>query len=289
MKDKFTKTIDPNLMPLVAKVKAALRKWNLVTVCDSARCPNQYECYSGSNVTFMILGTVCTRSCRFCSVKKGKTALPDSGEPSRIAAAINEIGLKYAVITSVTRDDLADYGAGQFIDTVVQIREKNKGLKIELLIPDFNGNSELIKKVALTDANVIGHNVETVERFYGKYKPESSYDRSIYVIHKLKQANPQILTKSALMVGLGEEKREVFKVLKDLKGVDCDMAVIGQYLCPSKAERPAQRTATREEFGEYEAFGREIGISVMAGHFARSSYMAEEFYKDYSSKRGLNA
>ena len=288
MQSKLTKTIDPRFLPCVDRIRETVKKYNLKTVCAAASCPNQYECYSNSSVTFMILGDVCTRTCAFCGVKKGKAPAPDYGEPERIAEAVSEMGLEYAVITSVTRDDLDDCGAQQFVRTVEEIRKKKKTVKTELLIPDFNGRQELIEKVAGTSAEIIGHNMETVECLYRKHKPESSYYRSIYVISEIKKISPKTLTKSAVMVGLGEEKREVFRVLNDLKSVQCDMVVVGQYLRPASCRMQVARTAGEEEFKEYEDYGRKIGIGVMAGHFARSSYRAEEFYNEYSRRNNLN-
>jgi len=246
----------------------------LNTVCESARCPNIGECFARSTLTFMILGDTCTRSCAFCAVTKGIPDSPDPGEARKIAEAVQKLNLSYVVITSVTRDDLPDGGAGQFVKVVQGIRDMGKGIRVEVLIPDFTGKP--LQKIIKARPYVINHNLETVPRLYPVVRPQADYQRSLGIIHSIKETAPSIYTKSGLMVGLGETRDEVEKALLDLSEVNCDLVTIGQYLPPSKNNLPVERYVPPEEFEEYKLSGRRLGIKIEAGPFIRSSYRAGE-------------
>ena len=249
----------------------------LHTVCESARCPNQGECFSRGTVTFMILGDICTRNCTFCAVSAGQSSLPDSDEPERVAQAARQLGLRYVVITSVTRDDLSDGGAAHFADTVATLRRYDPQIGVEVLIPDFGGSLSALKMVVAASPSVINHNVETVPRLYRPVRPQADYNRSIELLARAKALDPAILTKSGLMVGLGEEKEEVIAVMTDLRGVDCDLLTIGQYLPPSPEHYPLARFVPPEEFREYQRIGERLGFrAVASAPLVRSSFRAAE-------------
>ena len=260
--------------------KRALSEFSINTVCESSRCPNISECFSSRSVTFMILGTRCTRSCAFCSVKNGiHPEAIDTGEPERIADCVKRLGSGYVIVTSVTRDDLDDGGAGQFVRVVEAIRRLPGGVKIELLIPDLAGDPDSIKAVAVSGADIIGHNVETVGRLYPFVRKEADYSRSLDVLRSIKEASPSTFTKSAILAGLGETRDEVLEVMIDLRKVDCDILTIGQYLRPSKENYPVDRFVPPEEFESLKTIGEELGFkSVNSGTFVRSSYLAEAVY-----------
>jgi len=246
----------------------------LHTVCESAKCPNLGECFSRGTLTFMILGDICTRSCAFCGVVKGTPAQPDPEEPKRIAEAVAALGLKYVVITSVTRDDLPEGGTEQFIKVIKEIR----GIKvlIEVLIPD---NLDLDKLIEARP-NVINHNLETVPRLYPRIRPQADYQRSVKILRYVKDKAPDIYTKSGFMVGLGETDEEVAVALRDLSHAGCDIVTIGQYLAPSKNHAKVERYVAPEEYQRYEVWGKGCGIrEVVAGPFVRSSHKAEEIWK----------
>ncbi|MFH1684597.1 MAG: lipoyl synthase [Candidatus Margulisiibacteriota bacterium] len=269
------------------RIREVIDDCNIHTVCESAKCPNIGECFSDNTLTFMILGNICTRSCSFCGVKKGQPPALDPEEPQRIAQAVKKLGLNYVVITSVTRDDLADGGASQFAKVIShlrthnsELRTPNSKLKTEVLIPDFQGNENALKIVLDAKPYVLNHNVETVPRLYPDIRPQANYQQSLDLLRRAKKSqacterNRGVYTKSGFMVGLGETKEEVFNVLKDLKTAGCDIVTIGQYLSPSRAHPKAERYVHPDEFKEYEVFGKNLGLEVFAGPFVRSSYHA---------------
>jgi len=255
--------------------KEIIKKYKLNTVCTSARCPNIYECFSKKYATFMILGNVCTRNCKFCSVEHyGFPADVDMGEPENIAYAVRELGLKYVVITSVTRDDLDDGGAKHFANCIRRIKEINPETKIEPLIPDFKGSYSAIKTVLDARPDVIAHNLETVPSLYSIVRPQANYNVSLSVLEIAKKRN--FLTKSGIMVGLGETEQQVIGVMEDLRKIDCDFFVIGQYLKPSRDCLDVKEFVRPEVFERYRIIGEKMGFKkVFAGVFCRSSYMAE--------------
>lgn len=252
-----------------------LKELNLNTVCQGASCPNIFECFSQKKATFLILGKYCTRNCTFCNIEHNIPEPVDKDEPERIAKAVQELGLKYVVITSVTRDDLEDGGAEQFARTILTL--KKTSVKIEVLIPDFGGSKEALKKVLATYPNVLNHNLETVPSLYAKVRPQASYERSLKILEWSKEfAGNRIITKSGLMLGLGEKEEEVLEVFKDLKEIGCDWLTLGQYLMPSKKHYPVQEYVSLEKFEFYKSKGKEIGLKVFAGPLVRSSYHADK-------------
>jgi lipoic acid synthetase len=258
-------------------VEDILKNFHLNTVCDEAACPNRGECFGKKTATFMILGNVCTRGCTFCNVSKGKPVQVDDDEPKNIALAVGALGLKHAVITSVTRDDLTDGGAGHFSRVIVEIEKETPNTTIEVLIPDFQGNTEALKKVVDTNPDIINHNVETVPRLYSEVRPQANYQRSVDLLRKVKAMNDNIFTKSGIMLGLGETTDEILGVFKDLREVDCDFLTIGQYLAPSSAHHPVVEYIHPEQFNALKEKAYEMEfIYVASGPFVRSSYMAEE-------------
>jgi len=271
---------------LLQEMQKLLRSLSLHTVCEEARCPNIGECFTRKTATFMILGDRCTRNCRFCAVKKGNPLPLDPQEPENVAKAVNKLRLKYVVITSVTRDDLDDGGANQFAKTIKEIRKLNKGVKIEVLIPDFKGSLSSLKKVIEAKPFVLNHNLETIPRLYSEVRPLANYERSLKLLEQAKELNSSIYTKSGLMVGLGETFGEVIEVMKDLRRVKCDILTIGQYLRPSIKHLPVKEYVRPEKFEEYEKIGKSQGfLSVISGPFVRSSYRAKEVWDKISSKK----
>lgn len=259
-------------------VQKLLRTLALHTVCESARCPNIGECFRRGTATFLILGNVCTRSCRFCAVAKGTPGPPDPEEPERVAEAARQLNLKHVVVTSVTRDDLPDGGAGHFAATIVAIRRVLPQATVEVLVPDFQGKEEALNTVLAARPDVLNHNVETVPRLYPSVRPQANYKRSLWLLGRAKEKAPDILTKSGLMVGLGETREEVEGVLKDLRSVQCDIVTIGQYLRPSVRHLPVASYIPPEEFEYYREYALRLGfLGVASGPFVRSSYRAEEF------------
>ncbi len=264
--------------PRCASVERVLDGLRLQTVCTNAKCPNLGECFGAGTATFMILGGVCTRGCRFCAVPGGKPEPVESDEPERVAQATKKLNLKHVVITSVTRDDLPDGGARHFAQTVRRVHETCKA-SVEVLTPDFLGEEKSIAVVAGSDdpPEVYNHNVETIERLYPTARPEADYARSLELLRYVKRINPEIVTKSGLMVGLGETKEEILAVLRDLRAVGCDALTIGQYLQPSPAHLPVERFVEPEEFEQYRRAAEEMGFTMVAsGPFVRSSYHAGE-------------
>jgi lipoic acid synthetase len=274
----------------LAAVKAELRDLRLHTVCESARCPNIGECFKKPTATFMILGDVCTRRCKFCAVGKGAPAAIDENEPANIAHAVGRLGLRHAVITSVTRDDLADGGAGQFAAVIRTLREQYPELMVEVLTPDFKGDETALKTVIDARPHIFNHNLETVPRLYSKVRPQAVYERSLAVLKKVRELDGRVHTKSGLMVGLGETEDEVLSVMRDLREAGCTMLTIGQYLRPTKDNIEVVEYVLPEVFERYAAAGREMGFaSVASAPFVRSSYNAEEFSTFLSGERKSGA
>lgn len=261
----------------VRTLKKILRANHLHTVCQSAGCPNIAECFQKPTATFMILGDVCTRRCRFCGVSKGRPKPVDPDEPERIGRTAKALGLRHVVITSVTRDDLKDGGAEQFAKTVEQIYRFLPDASVEALIPDFSGDDESLQIVLQSGLDILNHNVETVPRLYPVVRSEASFSRSLDVLRKAKNVSTRIATKSGLMVGLGETKREVINVFEELRGVGCDALTIGQYLVPSHGSYPVQEYVRPETFDTYREAALDRGFRwVKSGPFVRSSFHAEE-------------
>lgn len=259
-------------------VKSLISDLSLNTVCEEANCPNRMECFNRGTATFMILGKNCTRNCRFCNVTKELPEKVDPHEPENVAKAIAKLGLKHAVITSVTRDDLEDQGANHFRRVVEEIRKNAPGVTIELLIPDMQGNTDLIDIIINSEPDVLNHNVETVPELYDTVRPMAIFDRSIEVLNYVKKQKPHMRTKSGMMLGLGETKEQVIRVLERLREVDCDMVTLGQYLRPSKAHIPVVEYITPEQFKEYEEIALSMGFKkVASAPLVRSSYFAEDF------------
>jgi len=253
------------------------------TVCREAKCPNHSKCLEGNELTFLILGKTCTRHCRFCNVEKssGERLYLDPDEPRRVSRVIKELGLSYVVITSVSRDDLADCGASGFVETIRLIRLQDEGIKIEVLIPDFHADTANLKMVIETAPQVVGHNLETVKRLYGRLRPESDYNVSLDVLDKIKRINPATVTKSSLMLGLGETYAEILDALADLRDRRCDIIVLGQYLAPTYKHYPVKEFISPEQFRKLEDKARGMGFkAVLAAPLARSSYRAAEVYRD---------
>lgn len=259
-----------------SQVKGIIKNFNLNTVCQEANCPNQMECYSKRTATFMILGRNCTRNCTFCNVTREKPDPIDIDEPTKVATAVHRLGLKYAVITSVTRDDLDDEGAEQFAKVTKAIKSRDSATYVELLIPDLSGREELIDIVLDASPDVLNHNIETVPRLYETVRPMALYKRSLSVIKYAKKHSPHIQTKSGIMVGLGETTDEVIQVMKDLRDHQCDTLTIGQYLRPSKKHIPVVEYIHPKQFEWYKEIALSLGFkSVASGPLVRSSYMAE--------------
>ena len=253
-----------------------LHELRLETVCENARCPNRPECYSRRTATFMVLGNVCTRPCGFCSVHKGEPETPEDDEPARVAEAAYRLGLRHVVITSVTRDDMPDGGADHFRRCILAVRERT-GAAVEVLTPDFLGDLTAVDVVLSAAPEVYNHNMESVPRLYKKVRGRASYQRSLDLLAHVKRRAPATVTKSGLMLGLGETVEELFDVLADLRAVDCDTLTLGQYLAPTLKHIPVARYVPPEEFDHLAALARTMGFrKVVAGPFVRSSYHADE-------------
>lgn len=262
-----------NFLEIRKKIKGA----GLNTVCEEAACPNIGECWDRGTATFMILGDTCTRACSYCNVKTGWPGTVDLAEPFRIATTVQQMGLVYTVITSVDRDDLPDYGSGIFEQTISQVKRVTPNCKIEVLIPDFEGDYESLKRVVNAGPHVLNHNIETTRRVFRKVRPRGNYDLSIELLKRVKEINPYMPSKSGMMVGLGETKSELLETMADLRAVDCDLLTIGQYLRPSRRHHPIIRFYRPEEFEELEQAGLEIGFKhVASGPLVRSSYHADD-------------
>lgn len=260
------------------RIKEILRSRKLSSVCEEALCPNLGECFSHGTATFMIMGDICTRRCPFCDVAHGKPRPLDKDEPRQLAAAIKEMALNYVVITSVDRDDLRDGGAGHFSECIREVRFQSPETKIEILVPDFRGRLEpALDALSLAPPDVFNHNLETVPRLYRKARPGAEYTWSLKLIKAYKQRQPDVLTKSGLMVGLGEELDEVRSVMQDLRDHHCDMLTIGQYLQPSREHLAVERYVTPEEFNQLAEDAKAMGFTnVASGPMVRSSYHADQ-------------
>jgi len=254
-------------------MKRLLDAGRLHTVCEDADCPNIGECFAHKICTFMILGNVCTRNCRFCAVAHGRPSAVDSGEPQAVASAARRLGLRHVVVTSVTRDDLADGGAGHFAAAIGAIHDEIPGATVEVLIPDFLGNIDSLHRVIDAGPDVINHNVETVPRIYPSIRPQALYRRSLALLQEVHESGGGMLSKSGLMLGLGERVREVIEVMEDLRAVHCDILTLGQYLSPSPAHHPVVEYVHPNTFRKLEKTGYDMGfMEVHAGPLVRSSY-----------------
>jgi lipoyl synthase len=268
-------------------VRAAVQGEGLHTVCAEAQCPNQMECFGRGTATFLLLGPSCSRRCTFCAVDKSPPAPPDGNEPARIARAVALLELNFCVLTMVTRDDLTDGGAAYIVMTVRAIRKVRPGMGLELLISDLNGNWEALENVLAVNPEVLNHNVETVPRLYSKVRPQADYRRSLDLLKRASSGASPPVTKSGLMLGLGETRQELVDTLQDIRGTGCRLLTLGQYLAPSERHHPVVRYVPPEEFAEYEAVARRMGFSgVASSPFVRSSYEAGRLYREACQQIG---
>lgn len=267
--------------PAYGKICALLAKQKLHTVCEAAKCPNQWECFSRQTATFLIMGDRCTRDCRFCAVAHGPLHDPDPHEPARIAETVEAMALDYIVITSVTRDDLSDGGAGCFAACIDAIRNRRPGVQIEVLIPDFRGDREALEVLVAARPDVINHNIETVARLYPVVRPGADYRRSLGLLRQVTRLSPSIPTKSGMMLGLGETPLEIRQTMNDLCEAGCRILTLGQYLQPTRAHLPVDRYVNPEVFEDWRRLALEMGFKAVAsGPFVRSSYHAGELYSE---------
>ena len=263
--------------PHLAALGRELAEMGVHTVCQSARCPNLGECFARGTATFMIMGEVCTRNCGFCAVNHGSPAALEAEEPGRVAEAASWLGLKHVVVTSVTRDDLPDGGAAHFAATIAAIREKLPEATVEVLVPDFNGEEEALGTVLAAGPEVLNHNVETAPRLYPRVRPQADYERSLGLLRRAGEMRPEAVTKSGLMVGLGESEEEVLAVLGDLRGAGVGAVTIGQYLQPTRRHLPVAAYIEPSRFDDYAAAARGMGFGhVLSDPLVRSSYHAEK-------------
>jgi len=270
--------------PHLEQTEALLESLNLNTVCREANCPNYAECFSKKTATFMILGTNCTRNCRFCNVRFDVPTPVDPNEPQRVAEAVKALSLRYVVITSVTRDDLSDGGAMQFAKVIQAIRQTAPDTAIEVLIPDFQGDLEALKCVTDAAPDVISHNMETVKALYPQVRTGADYQRSLNLLREVKKRAPEIRSKSGIMLGLGETHEQILELLGDLRAADCELLTIGQYLAPSHDHHPVQAFIEPKMFDHYGKLARDKGFSFVASApLVRSSYQAEEALKESST------
>lgn len=262
-------------------VLGILGQEQLHTVCREALCPNMGECFSQSTATFLIMGNRCTRNCGFCAVLHGNPEPVDSGEPERLAEAAKRMGLNYVVITSVTRDDLVDGGAGHFAETISAVRSRLPEAKIEVLIPDLQGDRKALYKIINAGPDVLNHNLETVPRLYPEVRPQAVYQRSLELLRQVRNINPKIPAKSGLMLGLGEEAEEIEETLRDLFDAGCRLLTLGQYLQPSSSHLPVQRYVPPDEFEKWKQRAESMGFAgIASGPFVRSSYRAGELLQN---------
>ncbi|MGH2587463.1 MAG: lipoyl synthase [Dehalococcoidia bacterium] len=263
--------------PNYLRLKSLMREQNLHTVCEEAHCPNMGECWEAGTATFMILGDVCTRACGFCAVTSGRPgAAPDPNEPRRVAYTVAQLGLTHAVVTSVNRDDQPDGGAAIFADTIHWIRRLSPGTSVEVLIPDFLGNWDALETVLAAGPEILNHNTETVPRLYGRVRPKARYERTLELLERAGMHDPRPVTKTGIMLGLGETHEEVLEVMRDLRAVEVDVLTIGQYLRPTLKHLPVVRYVPPEEFAELREEGLALGFRhVESGPLVRSSYHAE--------------
>lgn len=264
--------------PEVSRIKSMLRERKLSSVCEEAACPNLGECFSNGTATFMIMGDICTRRCPFCDVAHGRPNALDESEPRELAEAISELGLKYVVVTSVDRDDLRDGGAQHFADCISETRRLSPEIRVEVLVPDFRGRMDIALEILAAEApDVFNHNLETVPSLYKQCRPGSDYQWSLDLLKKYKDLRPDVLTKSGLMLGLGETPEELIQVMKDMRAHNIDMITLGQYLQPSKDHLPVDRFVHPDEFDEFGRIAKELGfVSVASGPLVRSSYHADK-------------
>lgn len=263
--------------PNYLELKSLMRKMALNTVCEEANCPNIFECWQNRTATFMILGDVCTRACRFCAVTSGKPTWNDPLEPERVARAVEKMQLAHVVITSVARDDLLDGGASVFAQVINRTRARNPETRIEVLIPDFGGSQSSLDAVLSAKPDILNHNIETVARLQKVVRSRATYQRSLQLLEMAKAKSPDKLTKSGIMLGVGEEVDEALQTMRDLRGVGCDILTIGQYLRPSESHIPISRYYTPKEFAEFKEEGQKMGFRhVESGPLVRSSYHAHE-------------
>jgi lipoyl synthase len=259
------------------ELKQLVQSQRLHTVCEEAHCPNIYDCWNRRTATFMILGAVCTRACRFCAVTSGRPTELDIGEPLRVAESVAQLGLRHAVITSVDRDDLRDGGAGIFARTIGAIRRRSPGTSIEVLTPDFQGDEDAIRTVVEARPDIFNHNTETVPRLYRRIRPKAVYERSLGLLRLVKRIDPDMVTKSGLMAGLGESRDELLQVFRDMRAHDIDVLTVGQYLRPSPKHAAVERYYPPQEFAELKREAEAMGFShVESGALVRSSYHADE-------------
>ena len=267
--------------PRYRQILAYHQQGQLRSVCYDAACPNRGECWNRGTVTFMLLGDKCSRSCRFCNIGGGIPSAPDPTEPQRLATAVAELKLQHAVFTAVTRDDLSDGGAGQFVAVMQAVRQCSPICRIELLISDLQHNWKALAAIVAAAPDVLGHNIETVPRLYPKVRPQADYPKSLQLIEKIRQQAPELPIKSGLMLGLGERHQEILPVLKDLRTAGVTLLTLGQYLAPSKNHHPVQRYLPPQEFAELAQKAKELGFSgVESGPLVRSSYHAAEQYEE---------
>ena len=253
-----------------------LNAQGLSTVCKEANCPNRQECFSSGTATFLILGETCTRNCRFCNIHPGQTSAPDPTEPQRVARAAVTLELKHVVVTSVTRDDLADGGSAQFASVITALRQALPDSSVEVLIPDFQGNADALRTVMDAKPHIINHNVETHPALYAQVRPQADYDQSLELLRRVNDCG--MTAKSGLMVGLGETDAQVLEVIRDLHAAGCSIVTIGQYLPPTSQHHKLDRYVTPEQFDEYAAYGKSLGLRhVFSGPLVRSSYHAANF------------
>ncbi len=268
---------------VLAKMKELVSSLRLHTVCESAHCPNQGECFARGVATFIILGDVCTRNCTFCAVEHGQPEPPDTNEPEHVVEAVKKLGLRHVVITSVTRDDLPDGGAYQFAKVVEAIRSYDPQITAEVLIPDFQGSLSALEVVVASHPAIINHNVETAPHLYPQVRPQANYERSIELLKHVKSMGKELLTKSGLMLGLGEKREEVIQVMEDLREINCDFLTIGQYLRPSLNHHEVVRFVPPVEFEEYKNAGVAMGFrGVASAPFVRSSFQADKMLEGIS-------
>ena len=273
--------------PEYERLRTLLRDHQLTTVCQQALCPNQFECFGRGTATFLLLGERCTRTCRFCAIGHGPLGPPDPEEPQHVAEAVRILGLRYTVLTSVTRDDLADGGAAHFATVVRAVRGVSPDTRVELLIPDFQGNAQALATVLAAAPEVLNHNLETVPRLYPAARPQAVYARSLELLGRVRTIAPDTVSKSGIMVGLGETRAELRALFADLRTADCDLLTIGQYLQPSRDHLPVSRFLPPEEFAELRGEALALGFrAVAAGPFVRSSYQAETLYQEALADRG---
>ena len=265
------------------QVRKILKEQRLNTICESGRCPNKGECWASRTATFLLMGPLCTRTCKFCSVNKGRPQALDESEPYRVAEAARQMGLRHVVLTSVNRDDLPDQGAGHFARTIAVLYDTIPGVAVEVLTPDFQGREDCLSTVLAARPTVYNHNVETVPRLYRRVRPGSKYDRSLAVLATAKNLAANVHTKSGLMLGLGEREDEIKAVLADLRNVDCDFLTLGQYLRPTRDQLPVERYVTPEEFDALGSYARTLGFKMVhSGPLVRSSYHAGELASQLS-------